>query len=650
MISSTVVLGLAVALLGGAEGARPALFPNMTRAYFPRGTAQLVKPYLPKPAGSGKGYRLVVETPEWLEFVTVEPSLGHPPRQVASRPGTTRAGVKYVQTVLNYDLYPAQGFELSICWLDRERKTIGYRPAVTAGGTFDWTRLVRTVTAPPKAAFARPILIKWQNREIQGTFWVDNVTLCAEGDGKNLLPGGTFEDASWKSPYFRPEGPGGSRCAKFVCPADQSQRQQALWLTDAEHAVAVHEGANYTVALDLKTEGVETPMAQPIVALLFRARADASEGCATLFTGLATDAAPRPALEPSELVILPPLKNVRPKTARIAPCLYAGDYEPRVAAAYAQNLWASGMTWAYGSVRNNIVRELWPRGLRVWMAKPGEPFAAQGAVASEFLRSHPETGAVRFDGKPRGGLFCPTWLLSPAGAEMRLAMEQELIDEVQRDGYTAVDWDVEQTVIASAAGNDPDKGFCLCPRCLEAFRQSQHLGPAQPGDAEAMRGKYREAWVTFRCQQNADLVGHAREALRRCGRPIEFSVYSGYQGQQTREWYGVDWRLMGPKIDLAICGYGGSRKALRDTREALGATPLMGGENYFLSPQPPTHVVGWMVGSLKQTPQPEHWRNRLLRQFADGGCRGVLIWYLPTMDGGAFYYTSESAQNIADHE
>jgi len=205
-------------------------------------------------------------------------------------------------------------------------------------------------------------------------------------------------------------------------------------------------------------------------------------------------------------------------------------------------------------------------------------------------------------------------------------------------------------VIGSAAGDDPDKGFCICPRCLAAFRRAQQIDDTQTLNADALRGPYREAWVTFRCQQNAELIGQAREALRRCGRALEFSVYSGYQGQRTREWYGVDWRLMGPKIDLAICGYGGSRQALRDTREALGTTPLIGGENYFLSPQPPALVVGWMKNSLRVTPQPEHWRNRLLRQFTDGGCHGVLIWYLPTMDGGAFYYTSEAAQIIAAHE
>jgi len=34
----------------------------------------------------------------------------------------------------------------------------------------------------------------------------------------------------------------------------------------------------------------------------------------------------------------------------------------------------------------------------------------------------------------------------------------------------------------------------------------------------------------------------------------------------------------------------------------------------------------------------------------DSGCNGVLIWYLPTMDGAAFYYTSEAADIIAAHE
>jgi hypothetical protein len=638
-----------LALLTTAQAGPPAFFPNMTRVYLPRGTAQLVKPYLAKPTASTRDYRLVIEAPDYLQFVAVEPSVGRAPQRVTTRPAAARSGVKYLATTLEYDLYPGQGCELSICWLDRDRKTICYRPAVSAGGTFDWTHLRRTVTAPPQAAFARPILIKWQNRGIRGTFWVDNIVLRESPTAANLLPGGTFDDAAWKSPYLVPEGPQGSRCAKFVCRADQAERQQALWLMSPEKAIPVRAGAEYTVELDLKTDGVETPSAQLIAALLFRAAPNAPQGTAAVFTGVAANGSAPATLEQTELVILPPLKDVRPKAARIAPCLYEGNYEPQVAEAYAHNLWHSGMTWTYGSVRNNIVPQLWPRGHRVWLAKHGEPFAAVGPAA-DFLQAHPELGATRMDGKPKAGLFCPTWLLSSAGAEMRRAMDEEVIATVNRDGYSAVNWDIEQTVLGAAAGNDADRGFCLCARCQEAFRRPEKLDPGTRLDAEQLRSKHRQAWVTFRCQQNADLVGHLREALRRCQRPIEFSIYSGYQCQETREWYGVDWSLLASKIDLAIAGYGGSRKALLDTRAALGRTPLIGGENYFLSPEPPSIVADWMKGSLAQTPRPEAWRNRLLRQFIDGGCHGVLIWYLPTMDGGAVYYTSEAAQIIAAHE
>ena len=46
----------------------------------------------------------------------------------------------------------------------------------------------------------------------------------------------------------------------------------------------------------------------------------------------------------------------------------------------------------------------------------------------------------------------------------------------------------------------------------------------------------------------------------------------------------------------------------------------------------------------------ETWRNRILRQYAESGGNGCLIWWLPPMDGGAFYATSEAAEIIAKYE
>ena len=112
----------------------------------------------------------------------------------------------------------------------------------------------------------------------------------------------------------------------------------------------------------------------------------------------------------------------------------------------------------------------------------------------------------------------------------------------------------------------------------------------------------------------------------------------------------MDWRLLAPHLDLGIAGYGGSRQANLDTRQALGKVPFIGGDNYFLSPTPISGGAGWIANSMKHRPRPATWRNRLLRHFVDSGRQGALIWYLLTMDGGAFYYTSEATEIIATHE
>lgn len=645
------MVGLAASVSEAAAAApveSPTFFPNATRVYVPRGTGQLLKPYLPKPEGSTRDYRFAIETPDYLKFVTFEKSQGDSPRHIEESAGQTRNGVKYRRHVLTYDAYPTSGFELSICWADERKATLEYRPAIAIGGSFDWTRLQQTVTVPPGAAYARLLIIKWQNRGITGTFWVDNVAFHAERNAENLLPNGTFDEPDWKSYLIKPEGKGGSRCAKFVCTPELAQKQQALWLGPERHDIPVKPGGKYVVELDLKAEKLGPPAAEHIVAMLYRADANAPEGRGQIFTRhLGTDGKIAPERS-TELAILPALKNVRPKNVRIAPCLYATSFEPAVAEAYARNSWESGMTWSYGSVSNNVIPQLWPRGHRVWLAKPGEPFAAHGATAV-FRKAHPELGAIGFDGQARGDLFCPTWLLSPAGAEIRAALEKELIELVDHDGYTAVNWDIEQPVILAEAGSTP-KGFCLCPRCLDAFRQQQKIAAAEKLDGQTILKQHRTAWVAMRCRQNADLVGHVARALKKCARPIEFSVYSGYQGQDTRERYGVDWQLLAPHLELGIAGYGGSRQANLDTRQALGKVPFIGGDNYFLSPTPISGGAGWIANSMKHRPRPETWRNRLLRHFVDSGCKGVLIWYLLTMDGGAFYYTSEATEIIAAHE
>ncbi|NOZ21433.1 MAG: hypothetical protein GXP25_10130 [Planctomycetes bacterium] len=623
----------------------PTFYPKLRTAWIPRGTAQLLKPYLPAPEGSSANYRFVVETPDYVKFITTETMMGSPPKDVQVSPGETRGDTRYTKHTLCYDLYPSSGFELSMCWQTQEGSTLCYQPAIRAGGTFDWQHLTAPITPPKGAAQAKPLIIKWPNRGITGTFWVDNVVIREEGSKENLLRAGTFDEPEWKSGLLVPKGKDGSKCAKFVCTEDLAQKQQALWVDPDRKGVPVDPARKYVVELDLKAQKLGPPKETPIACLLFRVSGSVPEGTATIYTyALGTDGRPVKPQE-TELVVLPPLKNVRPKTARIAPCMYGQMFSEPVAKAYAENAWRSGITWTYGNIHNNIVPLLQPRGHRVWLAKPGHPFGAHGKAAREFIKQHTDVRAILFTGKPSGHTFCPTWLLSNEGVEVRKAMDDELVELVNRDGYMAVNWDIEQPVL-----DPPEKGFCFCERCLAAFRKESKLPAEEKLDPKAILEKHKEAWVMFRCRQNADLVKHCRTALKRCKQPIEFSVYSGYQCQKTREHYGVDWALLAPHLDLGIAGYGCPRKNVQATIKALGGVPFIGGENYYLSATPRPGATGWMGKSLSHRPHPETWRNQLLRQFVESGCNGVLIWYLPTMDGAAFYHTSEAAEIIATYE
>jgi hypothetical protein len=381
-----------------------------------------------------------------------------------------------------------------------------------------------------------------------------------------------------------------------------------------------------------------------IASLLFHADQDAPEGRGRVFTYmLSSDGKPR-GIRPTELVILPPLKNVRPKRVRIVPCYYTPMFVPKVAEAYAENAWQSGVTWIYGKKNNDVASILQSRGLRVYFDKPGEPFQAYGKSAGDFLKGRPDLHAVGYDGKPQGSFFCPTWLLSADGDKMRRILEDQLVATLDADGCSALSWDIEQPVCSE------NEGFCVCPRCLTAFRKQQRLSADVKLDAQSIVAKHKDAWVLFRCRQNAELVGHVRAALKRCARPIAFSVYSGYHNLTTLEHYGVDWAMLAPHLDLAIAGYGGSRDVIQETRKALGGVPFVSGLMYYLSPDPISAPAAWMRYDLAKVPNPLAWRNGLLQQFVDGGCQGVLIWWLPTMDGGAFYYTSEAAEIIAAYE
>lgn len=611
----------------------PQLFPRTDTCYLPRGSRQFVRLNLHLPPElPTNGYSMFVEVPDAVRCVALDP-LGSVMPEMTSEPVSAEGGTGRSRYRLRYSGVPGDGIELSLRWGDESGGTLAYQPSLRTGGTHDWRHLTAEVTAPAGATNVRPLVIKWQDRGVVGTAWVDNVVFREADSKQNLLKMGTLDEPTWGNHgMLKPEGPDGSRCIKIVSTAETANRQQALWV-DKEGSVPVKAGRKYVVEMDVRCADLRSPSTQPLVGLLLEAPADLPLGEMPLYTycevldGTVTEIPSR-----SRLVVLPALKNVQPARARICPCYYGSVFTtPEVAKAFADNCRASGITWTYGRSSNDVIPHLLPQGHKVILSLPWEPWSTPPGT-TEWLEQHPELQAQNFSGKPMLRTICPTWFLDQ-GKEPLAKLEEWVLRLVSTEDCAGVDWDFEQSVL------DPPT-FCTCGRCLKEFRQYGKLPADAVLNPQTLQGQYRRLWTDFRCEQNAQMAGKLREILRKADRPIEFSIYSGYQGERTREHYGVDWFRMARFIDFGIAGYNGRREEVYGTVEALGKVPFMGGEMWYLSDR----------DSRTGTPRMETWRNRLLRQYVESGCEGCLIWYLPPMDGGAFYTTSEATELIARYE
>lgn len=609
---------------------KPQLFPKLTTYYFPRGSKQLIRLYVHAPLSTPvKGYRMVVEAPAALEFIDVEPVSGGAP--VVKNLGTVDTGEgKLTRWAINYDMLPSPGMELSMRWGDNDGNSLGYIPAIAAGGTFGWRHMTAEITPPAGSTFVHPLVIKWQNRGIVGSFWVDNVTMHQKGSNANLFPRGTFDDPGRPRSRIAPEGPDGSNCVKIVSSPNAADKQQAVWVDDM---IPVDENKTYIVEMDVKCDSLRSPNAKPLCGLLMRAPKDLTEGeypIRTWFEDLGGTVIEVP--QQSVLQVLPPLKDMRPARARISPCYYTSSLlSDAVNEAYAENCRKSGITWTYGRIGNKVVEHLMPQGHKVFWSIGWHPYSAP-AEQREFLEARPDLQAVDFDGKKQTHTFCPTWLLSE-GDQVLQSLEARLLNVLATEPYAGANWDLEHPVV------DPPT-FCTCDRCLAAFRQFASIAADVEITTQTLLNEHRSAWVDFRCTQNAEMAGILRDMVHKADRPVEFSLYSGFQSTRTKEHYGVDWELMASKLDFGIAGYGGSEESIAATVEAMGNTPFMGGEMWYLSHRDDT----------RPAPKMETWRNRILRQYVTSGCKGCLIWWLASMDGGAFYATSEATAIIAEYE
>lgn len=235
---------------------------------------------------------------------------------------------------------------------------------------------------------------------------------------------------------------------------------------------------------------------------------------------------------------------------------------------------------------------------------------------AEYIRRNPDSALVDRNGKRSSDYVCTSIILEDAS--FKEFLRTQVAEWLAKRNYPEhVNWDYESPVMTSYIA-------CFCPRCLKEFGQD---------DPE----KHFAEWTVFMNRRMAGVAAVLNETIKKAKPGTLFSVYSGYQSEDTRRHYGVDWSMLAGKIDLAMCGYGRPLQELDATRKALGKTPLVIGAIAY-----PYEIAE------RYAPRPIA-KTTLLRCAADADA-GILIYYYPSLDGRSFDAVGEVSTIMADHE
>ena len=252
---------------------------------------------------------------------------------------------------------------------------------------------------------------------------------------------------------------------------------------------------------------------------------------------------------------------------------------------------------------------------------------AWGKEFDKLLEEHPEYILINYFGKKAQesayNRLCPTVIVENQEVHKIIA---EAVKLYKRSDYINVDY--ERPVATGPLS-------CYCERCLNNFRNYADIPKGEKLDSRIIRSKYRKAWMRFSNNRLAVITGIIRDKVHKIGRKLTF--YSGYQSSKTLEQYSVDWKLIGPKIDYALCGYRTSVAIIKDTISALNGTPLITG----------VIAAPWHFTSREPSRQID---KAFIIKGIVLGSKGYLCYNIPQLDGRSYHAFSETAAMLREYE
>ncbi|MCK5802881.1 MAG: hypothetical protein KAI66_08615 [Lentisphaeria bacterium] len=157
-------------------------------------------------------------------------------------------------------------------------------------------------------------------------------------------------------------------------------------------------------------------------------------------------------------------------------------------------------------------------------------------------------------------------------------------------------------------------------------------------NAAIIAEQYREQWIAYMTELTGDVFKAVHEVTRKLG--VEWSLYSGYPGDYTRDHYGVDYDLVLPHVDYAMMGYG---RPLDNMTKALKLSAKYGNKPVVFGICATPYFLHHIAPQKNITPA------LIARRLVDGGY-GVMYWGHYASDGRLLLAFNEINRMLHDYE
>ena len=255
-------------------------------------------------------------------------------------------------------------------------------------------------------------------------------------------------------------------------------------------------------------------------------------------------------------------------------------------------------------------------------------FASWSIGMGAWVAEHPDSAQISRTGEASEDYACTSALLDEAYP----VVDERLKGMIAERHPDWVTWDFEYGVMTGEIS-------CFCPRCLQAFRAAAGIADDVALDGEIIERDYLPQWTAFMNRRMAELSRRFKDTCHAAEPAARLQVYSGYQSEDTKWRYGVDWATIGEldACDVAACGYGRNWELIQATHEALGGIPL---------------IVGKLMHPYDRNsddPVAPCTRALLLRRLMD--CTGgVLVYDRMPIEGRSWQASAEVTRLAAAHE